>query len=78
LKSSALSSWIRKKAGIPERTRIHDLRHTFASRMVSAGCTLYEVKELLGHADVRTSQRYTHLSMKAARAASAKAAFAVG
>ncbi|MBL0422378.1 site-specific integrase [Ramlibacter sp. AW1] len=68
---------IRKKAGIPANVRIHDLRHTFASRMVSAGRSLFEVQKLLGHADARTSQRYAHLSMKAAQEASNAAAFAV-
>ncbi|WP_187085607.1 tyrosine-type recombinase/integrase [Ramlibacter albus] len=69
---------IRKKAKLPENIRIHDLRHTFASRVVSSGGTLYQVQTLLGHADTRTSQRYAHLSMKAAQEASNLAAFAVG
>lgn len=68
---------LRKKAGIPANVRIHDLRHTFASRVVSAGRSLFEVQQLLGHADARTSQRYAHLSMKAKQEASNAAAFAV-
>lgn len=55
---------IRKNAGLPGNVRIHDLRHTYASRLVSAGRSLYEVQRLLGHADPRTSMRYAHLSMK--------------
>lgn len=51
----------RKRAGIPE-FRIHDLRHSFASFLVNAGRSLYEVQQLLGHADIRTTSRYAHLS----------------
>jgi site-specific recombinase XerD len=42
--------------------RIHDLRHSFASYLVNAGRSLYEVQELLGHADIKTTSRYAHLS----------------
>lgn len=54
----------------PEMT-IHTCRHTFATRLVMNGVTLYEVSKLLGHTDLKTSQRYSHLehiesSMKAA------------
>lgn len=56
-------SWdsARKRAGLPE-LRVHDLRHSFASFLVNAGRSLYEVQELLGHADIRTTSRYAHLS----------------
>ena len=42
--------------------RIHDLRHSFASFLVNAGRCLYEVQEILCHADSRTTTRYAHLS----------------
>lgn len=56
-------SWntARKAAGLAD-VRIHDLRHSFASFLVNAGCPIYEVKELLGHTQIKTTQRYAHLS----------------
>lgn len=54
---------IRKKAELPDNVRIHDLRHTFASRLVSRGRNLFEAQKLLGHADPRTTMRYAHLAM---------------
>jgi integrase len=41
--------------------RIHDLRHSFASQLVSTGASLELISSLLGHADVKTTQRYSHL-----------------
>lgn len=60
---SIFHSWdaARQRAGLPE-LRLHDLRHSFASFLVNAGRSLYEVQELLGHADIRTTARYAHLS----------------
>ena len=67
---SIFYSWdtARKAAGLPE-LRIHDLRHSFASFLVNAGRSLYEVQELLGHADIRTTSRYAHLSRERLREA---------
>jgi integrase len=42
--------------------RIHDLRHSYASFLVNAGRSLYEVQRLLGHTQIKTTQRYAHLS----------------
>lgn len=67
---SIFYSWdtARKETGLPEM-RIHDLRHSFASFLVNAGRSLYEVQELLGHADIRTTSRYAHLSRERLREA---------
>lgn len=54
---------IREKAGMPW-LRLHDLRHSFASMLVNAGCSLFVVQQALGHADSRVTQRYAHLSSK--------------
>ena len=68
--SSFFYSWdtARTKAGMPE-LRVHDLRHSFASFLVNAGRSIYEVQELLGHADIKTTSRYAHLSRESLKAA---------
>src|SRR3546814_11164655 len=50
----------RQRAGLPE-VRIHDLRHTFASYLINAGRSIYEVQRILGHTQIKTTQRYSHL-----------------
>ena len=42
--------------------RFHDLRHTFAGRLVEQGVDLIRVKEILGHSTVKITERYTHSS----------------
>ena len=71
---SIYQSWnsARTKANLKE-VRMHDLRHTYASALVNAKCSLYEVQVLLGHSTAKMTQRYAHLSndalMKAASCA---------
>lgn len=52
---------IRKRADLP-KLRIHDLRHTYASHLVSSGLSLSIVGKLLGHTQAATTQRYAHLA----------------
>ncbi len=48
--------------------RIHDLRHTCAAWLVSAGVALPEMRDLLGHTDITTTERYAHLAPENVRA----------
>ena len=48
-----------KEVGI-ENLWLHDLRHTFATRLAQAGVDLYKISKLLGHKDIRMTQRYAH------------------
>ena len=50
-----------RKLGLQENLNYHALRHTFASWLVQDGVSIYEVQKLLGHADVSTTQIYSHL-----------------
>ena len=53
-----------ERAGIDGATA-HTLRHTHASRLIQNGLNLYEIKEVLGHSDIKTTMRYAHLEQAA-------------
>jgi integrase len=75
---SVFGSWdtARRSVGL-EDVRLHDLRHSFASFLINNGRSLYEVQKILGHTQVKTTQRYAHLSQESLIAAANEASIAV-
>lgn len=53
---------ITNKCGFPDVTKIHSLRHTFASHLVMQGVDLPTIQKLMGHSDIQTTMIYSHLT----------------
>ena len=77
--SGVFAPWrrARERAGL-EDLRLHDLRHSFASRALALGESLPAIARLLGHARVQTAARYAHLGRDAVREAAARIAAGIG
>ena len=68
---------VRERAGLHD-VRIHDLRHSYASRALALGESLYTIGKLLGHASVAASARYAHLMRDAEREAAVRVGGSIG
>jgi hypothetical protein len=63
--TTIMKTWgrLREKAGL-KLLRLHDLRHFHATSLILSGVPIYEIKTLLGHADLSTTERYLHINNK--------------
>ena len=68
---------IRARAGL-DGVRIHDLRHSFASRAVALGESLPMIGKLLGHTQVQTTTRYAHLARDTVKASASRVGDSIG
>ena len=68
---------LRAHAGLDD-VRIHDLRHSYASRALAAGESLSMIGKLLGHADIQSTARYAHLARETERLSAARVGGSIG
>ena len=68
---------VRERAGLGD-VRLHDLRHSFASRALALGESLPMIGKLLGHTKMQTTARYAHLARDSVRDAAARVAASIG
>ena len=52
----------RRKAKINEKVTVHTLRHCYATNLIENGATLIQVKELMGHSNIRSTMAYIHVA----------------
>ena len=68
---------VRERAGLDD-VRIHDLRHSFASRALALGENLPMIGKLLGHTKIQTTARYAHLARDSVHESAARVAASIG
>ena len=69
--------WIVRERARLEEVRIHDCRHSFASRALALGESLPVIAKLLGHSQIQTTARYAHLARDSVKASAARVAASI-